>query len=198
MDLHQLIAAPLLATVDADSLAAQRYLDYLCTVAFETYDRQTGKTGKLRMLRFNYQSRDATGSRDRQVAVPMLSLIPLPLLHVKEADFDFDINIMDAVSIREEEQFSFQEGKAVAPEGPSEQSGLRIRASLAAQQGEGSKENSAQHTLAANMKVHVRMGQADMPGGLANLLRLAANDASGESSVEEPKEISPEAPETER
>lgn len=175
MDLHQLIAAPLLATVDADSLAARRYLDYLCSVAFESYDRQTGRTGPLRMLRFGYRSNDAEGSRQRQVAIPLLSLVPLPLLHVQEADFDFDINIMDAVSTREQEQFSFREGKAMAPAGD----GLRIRASLAPQQN-GAHEASAQHSLTANMKVHVRMGQAGMPGGLAKLLNLAAGDAAGE------------------
>lgn len=63
MDLQQLIAAPLLATVDADSMAARRYLDYLCSVAFESYDRRTGRTGPLRMLRFSYMSRDASGGR---------------------------------------------------------------------------------------------------------------------------------------
>lgn len=184
MDLHQLIAAPLLATVDADSLAAQRYLDYLCTVAFESYDRKTGLTGPLRMLRFGYTSNDASGSRRRQVAVPMLSLVPLPLLHVQEAEFDFDINIMDAVSTREQEQFSFKEGRAVAPPDDEPGDGLRIRASLAPQPG-GSREASAQRSLSANMKVHVKMGQAGMPGGLSRLLNLAAGDAAGEELPDE-------------
>lgn len=179
MDLQQLIAAPLLATVDADSMAARRYLDYLCSVAFESYDRRTGRTGPLRMLRFSYMSRDASGGRPRQVAVPLLTLVPLPLLHVREADFDFDIHIMDAVSTREEEQFSFREGRTQAPvtEGPG--GGLRIRASLAPQQS-GSRGAEAHRSLTANMKVHVRMGQAGMPGGLAKLLNLAVEDAAGE------------------
>lgn len=184
MDLHQLIAAPLLATVDADSLAARRYLDYLCTVAFESYDRQSGRTGPLRMLRFSYNSSDATGSRRRQVAVPLLSLVPLPLLHVQEAEFDFDINIMDAVSTREQEQFSFKEGRAVAPAGDEPGDGLRIRASLAPQQS-GGRETAAQRSLTANMKVHVKMGQAGMPGGLSRLLNLAAGDAAGEEPEDE-------------
>lgn len=184
MDLHQLIAAPLLATVDADSLAARRYLDYLCTVAFESYDRQSGRTGPLRMLRFSYNSSDAAGSRRRQVAVPLLSLVPLPLLHVQEAEFDFDINIMDAVSTREQEQFSFKEGRAVAPAGDEPGDGLRIRASLAPQQS-GGREAAAQRSLTANMKVHVKMGQAGMPGGLSRLLNLAAGDAAGEEPEDE-------------
>lgn len=184
MDLHQLIAAPLLATVDADSLAAQRYLDYLCSVAFESYDRKTGRTGPLRMLRFSYNSNDASGSRRRQVAVPLLSLVPLPLLHVQEAEFDFDINIMDAVATREQEQFSFKEGRAVATRDDEPDEGLRIRASLAPQQN-GGREASAQRSLTANMKVHVKMGQAGMPGGLSRLLNLAAGDATGEEPEDE-------------
>lgn len=184
MDLYQLIAAPLLATVDADSLAAQRYLDYLCTVAFESYDRQSGRTGPLRMLRFSYACHDATGSRRRQVAIPLLSLVPLPLLHVQEAEFDFDIDIMDAVSTREPERFSFKKGRAVSPAGDKPGGGLRIRASLAPQQSSG-REAAAQRSLTANMKVHVKMGQAGMPGGLSRLLNLAASDAAGEKPEDE-------------
>lgn len=184
MDLYQLIAAPLLATVDADSLAARRYLDYLCAVAFESYDRQSGRAGPLRMLRFSYTSSDAAGSRRRQVAIPLLSLVPLPLLHVQEAEFDFDIDIMDAVSTRAQERFSFKEGRAVAPAGDEPGDGLRIRASLAPQQS-GDRESAAGRSLTANMRVHVRMGQAGLPGGLSRLLNLAAGDAAGEEPEDE-------------
>lgn len=62
MELKDLIAGPLVATIDADSLSAQRYLDYLFKIAFETYDPKTGKTGRLRMLTFNYRSRDLSGA----------------------------------------------------------------------------------------------------------------------------------------
>lgn len=56
MELQQLIAGPLIATIEADSLSSQRYLDYLMKIAFESYDPVTGRTGKIRMLTFNYQS----------------------------------------------------------------------------------------------------------------------------------------------
>lgn len=169
MDLHDLIAAPLVATIDADSLSAQRYLDYLLGVAFESYDPANGRTGPLRMLRFAYRS--GNGEDERQVEMPLLSLVPLPLLHVKEAVFDFNINILDAVSTATEEQYSFTRGSVL---GSRPQGGLRMRASLAAQTGGGAADSSTRHTLSANMKVHISMGQADMPAGLANLLRMAA------------------------
>lgn len=38
MELQQLIAGPLIATIEADSLSSQRYLDYLMKIAFESYD----------------------------------------------------------------------------------------------------------------------------------------------------------------
>lgn len=175
MELKQLIAGPLVATIDADSLSARRYLDYLFEIAFESYDRKTGKTGKMRMMTFSYNNSDSGGSRRQQVSIPMLTLVPLPLLQVKEADFDFDIKILDAVTERQEETFSLEEGKASRPDEDSG-GGFTMRASLAPKQGEGSRSGSVQQGLSANMKVHVRMQQADMPGGLANLLNLTANN----------------------
>lgn len=44
MELQQLIAGPLIATIEADSLSSQRYLDYLMKIAFESYDPVTGRT----------------------------------------------------------------------------------------------------------------------------------------------------------
>ena len=113
MELQQLIAGPLIATIEADSLSSQRYLDYLMKIAFESYDPVTGRTGKIRMLTFNYQSQDPGGGRTQSVSIPILTLVPLPLLQVQEADFDFDIKILDALSETTEEKFSLEEGKSV-------------------------------------------------------------------------------------
>jgi len=112
MELQQLIAGPLIATIEADSLSSQRYLDYLMKIAFESYDPATGKTGKLRMLTFSYKSRDINGERMQSVHIPVVTMVPLPLLQVQEADFDFDIKILDALSESTEEHFSLEEGKS--------------------------------------------------------------------------------------
>lgn len=169
MELKQLIAGPLVATIDADSLSARRYLDYLFEIAFESYDRNTGKTGKLRMLTFTCVA-DHGGKQE--VSIPVLTLMPLPLLQVQEAEFDFDIKILDTVMEEQEETFSIEEGKAVGKENAG---GFKMRASLAPKH-EGGKNSNVQQGLSANMKVHVKMQQADMPGGLANLLHLTANN----------------------
>ncbi len=183
MELQQLIAGPLIATIEADALSAQKYLDYLMHIAFESYDPVTGKTGKLRTMTFTYNEQDLGGVQKKSISIPMLTLVPLPLLQVKEADFDFDIKILDALSESVEEKFSIEDGKSV-----SEQPGagsFKMRASLAPQQSTAQHKGDLQQSLAANMKVKVKMRQADMPAGLSNLLHLTANNLQMEDVVDE-------------
>ena len=61
MELKDLISGPLVATIDADSISSRRYLNYLLDLTFESYDRKTGKAGKLRTLDFTYQTQDVGG-----------------------------------------------------------------------------------------------------------------------------------------
>lgn len=178
MELQQLIAAPLVATIEADSLSSQKYLDYLMRIAFESYDPATGKTGKIRMLTFNYNSQDTNGKKAQSVSIPVLTLVPLPLLQVQEADFDFDIKILDALSQTTDEKFSLEDGKSIP--GEQEGGGFKLRASLAPKQGESSTTSNVQQSLSANMKIKVKMRQADMPAGLSNLLHLTASNVQVE------------------
>lgn len=174
MELQQLIAGPLVATIEADALAAQKYLDYLLHVAFESYNPHTGETGRLRQLTFRYTEQEGGVLRQRSVSIPLLTLVPLPLLHVEEADFDFDIKIIDALSDTVEETFSVSAGEGVAAR--SETGGFKMRASLAPKQGSLKHSGDLQQSLTANMKVRVKMRPSDMPAGLSNLLHLTANN----------------------
>lgn len=179
MELQQLIAGPLIATIEADALSAQKYLDYLMRVAFESFNPVTGETGKLRMLTFTYNEQDVNGSSKKNVSIPLLTLIPLPLLHVEEADFDFDIKILDALSENVEEKFSVENGESVKQ---PQSTGFKMRASLAPQR---EVKDNLQQSLSANMKVKVKMRQADMPAGLSNLLHLTANNVQVEDAEAE-------------
>jgi len=185
MELKDLIAGPLVATIDADSLSAQRYLNYLFEIAFESYDPKTGKAGPLRMLAFNYRSRDLSGSRMRSVSIPLLTLVPLPLLQIQEADFDFDIQVLDASSRQQQSSFSFETGRnEKAPDDPAG-SDTRLRVTLAASSGgKSDKSEGRQSGLSANMKVHVKMRQADIPGGVSTLLNQAVNNMVEDVSLE--------------
>ena len=95
MELKDLISGPLVATIDADSMSTRRYLSYLYELAFDSYNAATGEVGNLRMLEFTYTANDNGIPRQQRVSIPLMTLVPLPLLQVKEADFDFDIQIID-------------------------------------------------------------------------------------------------------
>ncbi|MCD8045036.1 MAG: DUF2589 domain-containing protein [Tannerellaceae bacterium] len=175
MELKELIAAPLTATVDADYIATRRYLDYLYEIAFESYDPYTGEAGAVRLFTFTFSSPDVPGKL-QQVSIPLLTLVPLPLLQVKEADFDFSIQIVDNVKEERKASFSFKDTHS-SGSGAGEQeteAPLKLRVSMAPALSGGSDKSNYHKSLSANMHVKVRMQQADIPGGLANLLRMAA------------------------
>ncbi|MBO5642340.1 MAG: DUF2589 domain-containing protein [Prevotella sp.] len=181
MDLQQLIAGPLIATVEADAMSAQRYYSYLMKIAFEDYNPATNSASRLRLLTFNYFDNDANGRREQTVSIPLFTIIPLPLLQIQEADFDFDIKIVDSITEAVEDRFSYENG--TIEEGHEERASLKMRASLAPQGGQ--KKGDTQQNFSANMKVHVKMRQADMPAGLSNLLHLAANNMSVQDTTNE-------------
>lgn len=182
MELKDLIAGPLVATIDADSISAQRYLEYLFKIAFESYDSQTGKAGALRILSFNYRSSDLSGSRTQTVSIPVLTLVPLPLLQVQEADFDFDIQILDASSKQNTSSFSFESGSEETANDRADKD-TRLRVALAASAGRTEKDHERRSNLNANMKVHIKMRQADVPGGVSCLLNKAVNNMISDVSI---------------
>jgi len=173
MDLRQLIATPLIATLEADAMTTQGYVNFLKEVAFEP-DEKEG-LGKLRTFTFQYEQNDKNGRTLKKVKIPVISLIPIPLLQIKEATFDFDIKILDSVTEYSEQDFSFGKENDRQTEEKT-----AIRAALAPQQGKSSDTKDS--SLAANMKIQVVMHQADMPAGLANLLSLSAHNMSVEDT----------------
>ena len=180
MELQQLIAGPLVSTIEADALSSRRYYDMLQLIAFE--DRNEGDTTvkQLRMLKFSYLETNAGGNRSKVVSIPLVTLLPLPLLQIQEADFNFDINILDAVSSSSDDSFDY--GKGRIDKGSPAASPFRLRASLASKGGTGSYSEKSEQQLSANMKVHVKMRQADIPAGLSNLLRLTASNLQVEDA----------------
>jgi hypothetical protein len=175
MNLKQLIATPMIATLEADAMTTQRYVDFLREIAFE--GDGDGGLGRLRTFTFRYYQNDSQGRTLKSVEIPVISLIPVPLLQIKEATFDFDIKILDSVTEESEQEFSFEDGQTPSVE---EESKTTIRAALAPQSGKSAETRDS--SLAANMKVKIIMQQADLPAGLANLLSLSAHSVSVENA----------------
>ncbi len=180
MELQQLIAGPLVSTIEADALSSRRYYDMLQLIAFEDANEGDATVKRLRMLKFSYLETNAGSNRSKVVSIPLVTLLPLPLLQIQEADFDFDINILDAVSTSSDDSFDY--GKGRIDRGSPAASPFRLRASLASKGGTGSYSEKSEQQLSANMKVHVKMRQADVPAGLSNMLRLTASNLQVEDA----------------
>lgn len=91
LDMQQLIGAPLSAAADASMQLAQSTADFINEVGFD-------EQGKVRTTIFKYQktgvNEDGTEQlEEKQVDVPLLSIVPIPNLQVDEVNVLFDMEV---------------------------------------------------------------------------------------------------------
>ncbi|MDO3378523.1 DUF2589 domain-containing protein [Geoalkalibacter halelectricus] len=164
LSLSQLIGAPLHAMIAAESQAAQATAAFIREFGFESAggQGQSDDFGRLRMASFHQESTDAQGRPRRvRIDVPLLSLLPVPALQIRDAQVDFFVKIVDV-------QRSARRGMA-APDS-RELSALQpmdFKAALARDPaGQGGRSTEMQ------MKVRINISQADVPAGMARLFHL--------------------------
>lgn len=172
MELRELISGPLTATIEADALSAQKYMECLMRIALDA-DPADGRES-LRMLTFSYTDRSLGRSERRTFSVPLLTVVPLPLLHVQEAEFDFDVQILDVSGSTQTPTFSFRDWKTTRQDQAGQDNKMRVTLAHSS-------------SMSTNMKVRIRMGQSDLPGGLAALLNRAVNNMIEDVAETEPE-----------
>ncbi len=156
--LESIFATPIQAIIDADYMAARRASEYIKEFGFNQRNSAEGSNalGSLKETSFSYNTLGTDGKPEqRLVKIPSLSLIPLPLLHVEHADFDFSVRI---VSSEQNE-----DGK--------------LSAALVPQRNSQNANASTPH-LDANINVKMKVVQSDIPAGISNLLALMGSNTS--------------------
>ena len=196
--LYQIISAPLIATIDADIMAARKFVEFIEEYGFEkktdagSRDAGNEHFGKLKFTTFRYQTE--TGET-RFVKIPTLSLIPLPALQVKEAYFDFEIRIIGAVQETKVTVPSLTEdvkplsskkargsGELLPLEPPileTEDVSRRVMATMSPLGSSEKEHTDLSPNLVANMKVRINFAQSDMPAGISALLNIMGDSVSG-------------------
>ena len=182
--LGQLISQPLVSTLEADCQTAQRFVEFITEYGLEEVDNVTlpgeSTPSKLKMITFVYRQVDPVDRQEKlfQVQVPLISLIPLPLLQIERAEFDFNIRIFSEVDLTSaaggKGGLKEQSDTETMAEEPSFQ-GFKARLSPAVGR---SESGEISQTVDANMKIKVQMRQADLPGGLAYWMSTFTNAAS--------------------
>jgi len=154
--LDGIFATPIHAIIDADYTAAKRAAEYIRDFGFTTCNPENpteNKLGTLKETAFVYETIGNDGKPEKRlVKIPTLSLIPLPLLHVDYADFDFAVRIVDSTNDQ-------------------------LNATLVPQQNNSSTNPNSPH-LEANINVKMKVVQSDIPAGISNLLALMGSNTS--------------------
>lgn len=175
IDLAELLAAPLTALIDADVYAAEAFAEFLRDYGFES---SAGPDfGKLRMVTFSYSKAEPDGrTQTYQASIPLLALLPLPSLTIKDADVRFNVEVLGALERPAPPHRRVL--SAAATSTPSVQPHrlfARIARTTAYQPPEEEEDlvNPEVH-----MKVRLNVVQGDLPAGVTQLLTMMASSTT--------------------
>lgn len=161
------------ATIAADAQAAQSSYEKIKEFAYNLDEGNGrmrravhGNTSALAMAAFTMRTPQG---RYQEVAIPQISMMPLPLLQIKEVEFDMEFSMQIQ---RQEAGLSgtSDTGRPIMVVGGTSPGGL--------QDGDSS----------THMRVTVKMGQSDIPAGIKMLLQSAANGLTVSEVNDEPTE----------
>ncbi|KAF2325791.1 DUF2589 domain-containing protein [Flavobacterium daemonense] len=157
--LTDIFLAPLEAVIQADIDLSERITKFIMDYGFDDWD-QKGKLPKLKMVSFSFTNEQG---KVEVFSLPVLSLIQLPLLRIKDANFDMKVKMI-TVDIDEEESppSLLDDDKTVKL--PQRQSAIKAFLTPST--------SSNMETMKSNMKVRLNMIDGDMPGGIIQLLAM--------------------------
>lgn len=183
LSLAQLIGAPIHALVDAEAQSAMATARFVRAVGFTgpaDGSDGMGDLGELQMARFTRKRRNADGTEeDVEVQIPLLSMLPIPALQIKDAQLDYTVKIVQTEALPQRQA---EVNRLMTPHdaGPLREPPATLRAAFARDPRPGDRRS-----VDMLVKMKIRIEQADMPGGLAQLLALAT-ESSRQTRIEPP------------
>ncbi|MGL5192658.1 MAG: DUF2589 domain-containing protein [Chroococcales cyanobacterium] len=160
--LYQIIGAPLLALVQGETQAAHATARFIQEIGFERTEPEGSdplQYGRLKMVTFRYNKTSVGGNQTQlEVEIPVLSIVPIPALQIREAAIDFSVEINSIVEL--DAPTAINVPKITKQESSLEPKMVAFKAGLA-------REDSK-----SAMKINIKVGQADTPVGLLTLFRV--------------------------
>ena len=163
IEFGELVGAQVRALIEAELEGAEETWRFVEQVGFKR-----NEDGQLEMqfLTFDMMRLDVDGKlRKHTVKIPILTLLPLPMLTIKEANINFDLTVERVLPTKQSPQ----------PDRPNRPSDLTLiprktRAKLVTRVARTKKGPAETRT---DMTVSVRMGQSDLTLGIERLLNTA-------------------------
>lgn len=190
LPLLQLIGSPIVALIKAEAMAARASAEFIESVGFvkQLEDLEKNTYGRLRTVTFSYTKQDVNGGEVREeIELPLLSLLPIPLLQIKDAQLSFNLKVVETITEGFTQRASVSGFDSRLTEAPVSLMAVYKPVS-----------NTADSTKSeADMKVSVNLAQSDIPAGLQRLFQIMDN--AGVSRQEGTvTEIDPRLSETEK
>ena len=158
--LKDIFLAPLEAVIQADIDLSERITKFIMNYGFEDW-QEKGKMPKLKMVSFSYTNEQG---KMEVFSLPVLSLIQLPLLRIKDAHFDMKVKMITVDVDEEQQPPSLLDDDDSAKKLPQRQSAIKAFLTPST--------SSNMETMKSNMKVQLNMIDGDMPGGIIQLLAM--------------------------
>ena len=162
---HQIIGAPLTAIVEGQAQAAQATAEFIERVGFvQEGDGSNGEVGKLKMVSFSYTKPDVDGiMKEHKLEIPLLSMVPIPSIEVKEADLEFNIKVADVQSVQGRTQLSDDHAE---PGDWMSKDRIELRTTM------GKMQTTEGRNTDIQMNIKMKLQQADIPEGVQHLFRV--------------------------
>ena len=163
-----IIGGPLQACVEAQANAAQSTWKFIKEVGL-TADKDGNQ--KATYVSFTYRK----NGREATLNVPLLTIVPIPYLAIRDIDIAFKANISAAASTSTQQHESLDVDFNMKTKASA--NFLLAKASLELNVGVSSKKDStatrdSKYSVEYTMDVAVKAGQDDMPAGMAKVLEM--------------------------
>ena len=183
-----IIGAPLSACVEAQAKAAQTSWQFIKEVGLT--DTKDGKGKEAIYVNFEFRK----NGRSTKPSAPLLTIVPIPYLAIKDIDISFKASISASASTSKTTKSSFEVGASMKASVSGGLPGI-VHASMEMSASISSKKDSAatrdsKYSVEYTMDVNVKAGQDDMPAGMAKVLEILNQsidtiDSKGEMGVSE-------------
>jgi len=167
-----IIGSPLKACIEAQAMAAKTSWEFIQEVGL--YEDPSTKEKKTVNVSFSFIKE----GRMAQINVPLLTIVPIPYIAIKDIDINFKANISAASSTHSETSSSKSldtkaEMQARLKLGPFSMS-TKMNASYSSKK-DSKATSDSKYSVEYTMDVGVKAGQDSMPAGLAKVLELLGN-----------------------
>jgi len=154
-----LIGGPMTAAIGAQAQAAQTSVAFIQTVGIDN--------DKVRTVTFHYKD----GDDDKELIVPLLTIVPVPFLRIDNMTIDFKANISATTETSDQTTLSKSASASIDASAKYLFFSAKLSGSVSSKK-DSTSTRSSKYAVEYTIDVNVHAVQDDMPKGLATVLGI--------------------------